>query len=199
MPTEKTTTTTASLRAEIAACAHCMPNLPFGPRPVVRFSGTARILIIGQAPGTKVHASGVPWDDQSGARLREWTGMESCDFYDPAKVAIMPMGFCYPGKGKSGDLPPRPECAPLWHDAILAQLPPDHLTLLIGSYAQARYLPPTAPRLLADKVAAFASFLPTFFPLPHPSWRSVGWMARNPWFESTVLPALRETVRMYLD
>ena len=189
----------ASLRADIAACTHCMPHLPAGPRPVVQFSGTSRILIIGQAPGTRVHASGVPWDDPSGARLREWTGISTENFYDPAKVALMPMGFCYPGKGKSGDLPPRPECAPLWHDLILAQLPPNRLTLLIGAYAQARYLPMSPHRLLDEKVAAFASFLPAYFPLPHPSWRSVGWMKRNPWFEKDVLPRLRETVRTYID
>jgi len=166
---------------------------------VVQFSRTAQILIISQAPGTKVHASGIPWDDQSGARLREWLGISSQDFYNPEKVAIMPMGFCYPGKGKTGDLPPRPECAPLWHDKILAQLPSDRLTLLIGSYAQARYLPWTAPRLQTDRVKAFSSFLPTFFPLPHPSWRCVSWMARNPWFESKLLPVLRETVKKRLD
>jgi uracil-DNA glycosylase len=166
---------------------------------VVQFSRTSRVLIIGQAPGTRVHASGVPWDDQSGARLREWTDIVSDNFYDPAKVALMPMGFCYPGKGKSGDLPPRPECAPLWHDAILEQLPPDHLTLLVGQYAQARYLPRNVRGSLSANVQAFASFLPKFFPLPHPSWRSTGWMARNPWFERKVLPALREAVRTYLD
>lgn len=190
---------TKMLHTEIAACTNCAPNLPLGPRPVVQFSRTARILIISQAPGTKVHASGIPWDDQSGARLREWLGIPSHDFYNPEKVAIMPMGFCYPGKGKSGDLPPRPECAPLWHDKILAQLPPDRLTLLIGSYAQARYLPQTMHRLQTDRVEAFASFLPTFFPLPHPSWRCVSWMARNPWFENKLLPVLRDTVRKRLD
>lgn len=158
-----------ALRAEIAACTRCAPHLPAGPRPVVQFSNTARILIIGQAPGTRVHTSGIPWDDPSGERLRQWTGIAASDFYDAAKVALMPMGFCYPGKGKSGDLPPRPECAPLWHDAVLAQLPADHLTLLVGSYAQAYYLPATPRQLLADKVQAFASFLPAFFPLPHPS------------------------------
>lgn len=188
----------AVLRAEIAACTLCAPHLPAGPRPVVQFSSNARILIIGQAPGARVHASGIPWDDQSGDRLRQWTGIATHDFYDAEKVALMPMGFCYPGKGKSGDLPPRPECAPLWHEAFLAQLPSDRLTLLVGTYAQAYYLPQTAGQLLADKVQAFASFLPAFFPLPHPSWRSAGWMKRHPWFASEVLPALQETVRGYL-
>jgi uracil-DNA glycosylase len=188
-----------TLHQEIAACTRCAPFLAAGPRPVVQFSASARILIIGQAPGTKVHASGVPWDDQSGARLREWTGLSTNDFYDPAKVALMPMGFCYPGKGKSGDLPPRPECAPLWHEKILTLLPADRLTLLVGSYAQAHYLPRSARRSLTENVQAFSSFLPTYFPLPHPSWRSVGWMARNPWFASELLPALRKAVREHLD
>jgi uracil-DNA glycosylase len=188
-----------ALHAEIAACTNCASVLPLGPRPVVQFSRTSRILIISQAPGTKVHASGIPWDDQSGARLREWIGISPQDFYNSGKVAIMPMGFCYPGKGKSGDLPPRPECAPLWHDRILAHLPPDRLTLLVGSYAQAHYLPQAGHRLLTDRVEAFASYLPAFFPLPHPSWRCVIWMARNPWFESKVLPALRDAVQEALN
>lgn len=189
---------TTTLHADIAACTCCASELPLGPRPVVQFGTSARILIISQAPGTKVHASGIAWNDQSGARLREWTGLSPDDFYNPEKVALMPMGFCYPGKGKGGDLPPRRECAPLWHDRILAQLPPDRLTLLVGSYAQAHYLPSTPHRLQTDRVAAFASFLPAFFPLPHPSWRSVGWMARNPWFDSELLPQLRERIRQCL-
>ncbi|WP_158815027.1 uracil-DNA glycosylase family protein [Methylocapsa sp. S129] len=184
-----------ALRAEIASCVHCAADLPAGPRPVVQFSATARILIIGQAPGTRVHASGVPWDDPSGDRLREWTGLSKRDFYDPAKIALVPMGFCYPGKGKSGDLPPRAECAPLWHDRILKLLPADRLTLLVGSYAQAYYLPRAARLSLTETVQAFRTFGPALFPLPHPSWRSVGWAKRNPWFESDVLPALREAVR----
>lgn len=187
------------LNAEIAACIHCAPNLPLGPRPVVQFGIAPRILIIGQAPGTKVHASGIPWDDQSGARLREWLDISPQNFYNPEKVAIMPMAFCYPGKGKGGDLPPRPECAPLWHDKILAQLPPDRLTLLVGSYAQTHYLPRTLHRSLTEKVEAFDTFLPKFFPLPHPSWRSVSWMNRNPWFVSKVLPVLRDMVKERLD
>ena len=164
----------------------------------MRFSSTSRILIIGQAPGSRVHASGVPWDDQSGDRLRAWTGLSKAEFYDPGKVALMPMGFCYPGKGKSGDLPPRPECAPLWHQRILALLPADHLTLLIGSYAQAHYLPRDG-RSMTERDQAFRAFTPAFFPLPHPSWRSVGWAARNPWFEAEVQPALAAAVRARLD
>ncbi|MFZ6647722.1 uracil-DNA glycosylase family protein [Undibacterium sp. TJN25] len=188
----------SALYRDIVACTYCAPHLAAGPRPIVQFASTARILIIGQAPGARVHASGIPWDDQSGDRLREWTGLSKPDFYDAGKVALMPMGFCYPGKGKNGDLPPRPECAPLWHDSILVLLPADRLTLLVGSYAQAHYLPQVASRSLSENVQAFESFLPAFFSLPHPSWRSVGWMKKNPWFESRVLPALKKEVRQHL-
>ena len=182
-----------SLLDEVRACTVCAPFLPMGPRPVVQFSASARILIIGQAPGIKVHLSGIPWNDDSGNRLRDWTGIAKEDFYDPSKVALVPMGFCYPGKGVSGDLPPRPECAPLWHDRILAVLPKDRLTLLVGLYAQAHYLPGKGATL-TEKVRNFATFGPSVIPLPHPSWRSVGWQKRNPWFESDLLPALRESV-----
>jgi uracil-DNA glycosylase len=187
-----------ALYDDVVACTFCMPNLPLGPRPIVQFSPTSRILIIGQAPGTKVHASGIPWDDDSGNRLREWTGIAKTDFYDPAKVALMPMGFCYPGKGASGDLPPRPECAPRWHARILALLPEDRLTLLVGLYAQARYLPQAARTSLTDRVRDFAGFGPTVIPLPHPSWRSIGWQRRNPWFDSDLLPILRAAVQSRL-
>jgi uracil-DNA glycosylase len=186
-----------ALHAEIAQCALCV-DLPSGPRPVVQFSASAPILIIGQAPGTRVHASGIPWDDPSGDRLRAWTGLSKPDFYDPAKVALVPMGFCYPGKGRSGDLPPRAECAPLWHERILTLLPSDRLTLLVGAYAQARYLPRATRHSLTQTVQAFRTFGPAF-PLPHPSWRCVGWARRNPWFESEVLPALRDAVRERLS
>jgi uracil-DNA glycosylase len=164
----------------------------------VQFSATSRIVIIGQAPGTRVHDSGVPWDDASGERLREWTGLTATDFYDPAKIALVPMGFCYPGTGTSGDLPPRPECAPLWHHRVMTALPADRLTLLVGSYAQARYLPGARPQSLSERVRNFAVFGPAMFPLPHPSWRSTGWMKRNAWFETDVLPTLRTTVRARL-
>lgn len=190
--------TEARLHADITACTVCAAHLPLGPRPIVQFSATSKILIIGQAPGTKVHASGVPWNDQSGDRLREWTGLSRDAFYDPALVALMPMGFCYPGKRKGGDLPPRPECAPLWHPRILALLPKDRLTLLVGSYAQAHYLPRTGPKTLTERVQAFRSFGPAVFPLPHPAWRSVLWAGRNPWFEAEVLPTLRDAVRARL-
>lgn len=190
--------TIAALKAEIAACTVCAAQLQAGPRPIVQFSATARLVIVGQAPGTKVHESGVPWYDASGDRLREWTGLSKAEFYDASKVALVPMGFCYPGTGTSGDLPPRPECAPLWHERVLDVLPPDRLTLLVGSYAQARYLPAAKKQSLTERVRSFASFGPQFLPLPHPSWRSTGWMAKNSWFESDVLPALQMAVRQYL-
>lgn len=180
-----------ALHREVSACTFCAPYLPAGPRPIVQFSSTASILIIGQAPGTKVHTSGIPWNDDSGDRLRTWTGLSKAEFYDAATIALMPMGFCYPGKGQSGDLPPRPECAPRWHDRILALLPPDRLTLLVGSYAQAYYLPRTRSGTLTERVRDFAAFGPSVVPLPHPSWRSAGWQKRNPWFESDLLPTLR--------
>ena len=182
------------LRRDVAACRVCAASLPAGPRPVTQFSATASIIIIGQAPGTRVHASGVAWDDDSGKRLRQWTGLAPADFYDPAKVALMPMGFCYPGTGRSGDLPPRPECAPLWHDRILGLLPADRLILLVGLYAQARYLPQAKGLSLTETVRRYRDFLPDWFPLPHPSWRSVGWMKKNPWFEAEVSPALKAAI-----
>lgn len=188
----------ASLLREVSACTFCAPHLPLGPRPVVQFSATARILIIGQAPGTKVHASGVPWQDDSGDRLREWTGLGPNDFYDPSKVALVPMGFCYPGKSAGGDAPPRPECAPRWHERILDILPPDRLTLLVGSYAQERYLPKDAGKTLVERVRAFERFAPTVFPTPHPSWRSIGWMKRNPWFEAELLPRMQDAIQDHL-
>ncbi|WP_066482216.1 MULTISPECIES: uracil-DNA glycosylase family protein [unclassified Sphingomonas] len=186
------------LAARIAGCTHCARHLPHPPRPVVRFSPTARLLIIGQAPGARVHESGVPWDDASGARLCEWTGIEMATLHDPARVALVPMGFCYPGKGANADLPPRPECAPLWHDAVLAMLPRDRLTLLVGSHAQARYLPRAPGMTMTDRVRAFNRWGPHLFPLPHPAWRSTGWMRRNPWFAEQVLPVLRGAVRQFI-
>jgi uracil-DNA glycosylase len=165
----------------------------------VQAGRAARILIIGQAPGSKVHASGVPWDDDSGDRLRDWTGLDRRDFYDPDKVAQMPSGFCYPGKGIGGDLPPRRECAPLWHDRLRAELPNIRLTLLVGQYAQARYLPRALRPSMSDAVRRHAEAPAGFLPLPHPAWRSRIWMGRNPWFEDEVLPVLRARVRDALD
>lgn len=183
---------TAALLAEIRACTLCAAQLVAGPRPIVQFSATASIVIIGQAPGTRVHESGIPWDDASGDRLRDWTGLTPDIFYDPARVALVPMGFCYPGTGASGDLPPRPECAPTWHDRVMAMLPANRLTLLVGSFAQERYLPLTKKQSLTERVARFRDHLPALFPLPHPSWRSTGWMKRNPWFETDLIPELQK-------
>jgi len=190
------TTEVARLRAEIAACRVCSAHLPLGPRPVAQFGVGARLRITSQAPGTKVHASGIPWTDASGDRLREWLAIDAATFYDPDRVAIVPMGFCYPGAVRGGgDAPPRPECAPLWHDRIAALMPTVSLTLLIGIHAQKRYLPGFAG--MTEAVRRAGEYLP-WFPLPHPSWRVVGWMRRNPWFEAETLPLLRARVRAAL-
>lgn len=186
-----------TLRKQIAACTLCAAHLPLGPRPIARFSASSRILIIGQAPGTKVHLSGIPWDDESGDRLREWLGLDKATFYDEAQVAQMPMGFCYPGRAAGGDAPPRPECAPQWHDAVLGVLPPDRLTLLVGTYAQARYLPHLKRLGLAERVSRFGEDLPNIA-LPHPAWRSRLFMAKHPWFEAEELPRLRDMIRIKL-
>ncbi|PZT89858.1 MAG: IclR family transcriptional regulator [Citromicrobium sp.] len=171
--------------------------MPHGVRPVASFSPTARLLIIGQAPGSKVHESGIPWDDKSGDRLREWTGLTKDRMYDPGRVALVPMGFCYPGRASGGDKPPQPECAPKWHDSILSLLPEDRLTLLVGTYAQARYLPAARRLSMTERVRNFRDYLPAFFPLPHPAWRSTIWMRQHPWFEAEVLPALRRQVARF--
>lgn len=187
----------AALQARIAACTLCAAHLPLGPRPIARFSATSRLLIIGQAPGTKVHLSGVAWDDDSGDWLRGWLGLDKATFYDTARVAQVPMGFCYPGKAAGGDAPPRRECAPQWHDAVLGVLPEDRLTLLVGVHAQARYLPQLKRLSLAERVRRFGADLP-FIALPHPSWRSRLFMAANPWFEAEVLPRLRARIAALL-
>ena len=187
------------LLREIRNCQVCAAHLAHGPRPVVQISATARLIIIGQAPGSKVHASGVPWDDDSGNRLREWTKIDADAFYDPGRVALIPIGFCYPGAGASADLPPRPECAPLWHERLISCLPTSRLTLLVGMHAQNYYLPDTRKPTMTETVRAFDDHLPAFFPLPHPSWRSRGWMKRNPWFASEVLPVLQKAVRRAID
>lgn len=188
----------AALQSEIAACTLCADYLPLGPRPVVQFSARSRILVIGQAPGTKVNTSGVPWDDDSGDRLRDWLGLDTAAFYDPDVLALMPMGFCYPGKASGGDAPPRPECAPTWHQRILDQLPLDRLTLLVGAYAQAAYLPDTRKLSMTERVRRGEEFAP-IVPLPHPAWRVRMWIAKNPWFEADTLPALRRKVQTALQ
>lgn len=155
----------------------------------------ARIVLIGQAPGSKVHASGVPWADDSGQRLRSWLGVDDATFYDGDRFALLPMGFCYPGKGRSGDLPPRPECAPLWHPPLLAALPAERLVLLVGLHAQKHYLGRRRASTLTQTVRAWRDYLDDgWFPLPHPAWRVVRWIRTNPWFEAEVLPALRARV-----
>lgn len=187
-----------ALLVQIRACTACA-DLPHAPRPVVQAGAGARLLIIGQAPGSRVHASGIPWDDDSGDRLREWTGLDKRIFYDAAQVALMPMGFCYPGKGTSADLPPRAECAPLWHDRLRARLPAVQLTLLVGHHAQDHYLPRVAKRTMTAAVRDFVGAPTGLFPLPHPSWRSTGWMRKNPWFAAELLPVLRARVAAALQ
>ncbi len=185
----------AALLAEARACTLCAAHLPLGPRPVLRATATARLMIVGQAPGTRVHESGVPWDDASGRRLRAWLGLASEDFYDASRVAILPMGFCYPGRlPRGGDAPPRPECAPLWHPRFRAELPAVELTVLAGSYAQARYLGKRRKRTLSETAAAWRSYLPEFLPIPHPSWRVNNWLKQRPWFEAEVVPELQARV-----
>lgn len=182
---------------EAKACQLCADLLPHHPRPVVKASASARLLIIGQAPGLKVHESGVPWDDQSGNRLRHWLGISRELFYDETKIAIVPMGFCYPGKGRYGDLPPRRECAPRWHDPLLEFMPDICLTLLVGQYAQRYYLNSTF-RTLTETVSTWRDHLPEYFVLPHPSPRNQIWLKKNPWFEKDVLIELRKQVKIAL-
>jgi uracil-DNA glycosylase len=185
----------SELLAEVRACSVCAEHLPLGPRPIVKMAASSKVLIIGQAPGTKVHESGVPWDDRSGDRLREWLNLPKETFYDEGQIGIMPMGFCYPGVDKTGgDKPPRPECAPLWHEALLARLPNVELTLLIGAYAQKRYLGKRQEKSMTATVANWQSYRPDFILLPHPSWRNTFWLKKNPWFESDLLPVLRQKI-----
>jgi uracil-DNA glycosylase len=181
----------ASLLTEIRACRLCEAELPLGPRPVLQVGGGARVLIVGQAPGQRVHESGVPFNDASGIRLRNWLGVDRGAFYDPARFAIMPMGFCYPGRGASGDLPPRRECSATWHPKLMRHLDGVGLTLLVGHYAQAWFLGEHRGRTLTDTVRAWRDYLPRYVPLPHPSPRNQLWLRSNPWFEEDVLPELR--------
>ena len=186
----------AAAAAEARACTRCT-DLPRGPRPVLRVSATARVLIVGQAPGTRVHETGVPWNDASGDRLRLWLQMARADFYDESRIAVIPTGLCYPGRLKrGGDAPPRAGCAAHWHTRLLPLLDGLRLTLLVGSYAQAFAL---GPGSMTQRVRDFRRYLPARFPLPHPSWRTVGWEKHNPWFAEDVLPALRAAVAEALD
>ena len=180
------------LLAEIRACRVCAPDLPHEPRPIVQAATGARILIIGQAPGTRVHASGRPFTDPSGDRLRDWMGVDETVFYDAEKVAIVPMGFCFPGLDAAGsDLPPRKECAPLWQRKLTAQLVNVELTLLVGLHAQRFHLGSQLRKTMTETVRDAEAFWPDFLPVPHPSWRNSAWLRKNPWFEANILPMLR--------
>ncbi|MGK0388579.1 MAG: uracil-DNA glycosylase family 4 [Maribacter sp.] len=182
------------LLSEIRKCTECEESLPFGCRPVLDASKSSKILIVGQAPGRIVHNTGIPWNDASGKNLRSWLDVDSDTFYDTSIMGIVPMGFCYPGTGKSGDLPPRKECAKLWHEPLLAKMPNIELILLIGAYAQKYYLKKTAKKNLTTTVQHFEEYLPLYFPLPHPSPRNNIWQKKNPWFKEEVLPFLKERV-----
>ncbi len=181
----------AALLAKVRACSACAGALPLGPRPILQLSASATVLVASQAPGSKVHQTGVPFSDASGDRLREWMGLSADEFYDEDRIAILPMGFCYPGRAGGGDAPPRAECVHLWRDQLLQLLPHVRLTLLVGSYAQQHVLGPGA---IAPRVRNFRDYLPAYFPLPHPSWRSRIWEEKNPWFAREVLPALRSAI-----
>lgn len=180
----------SQLLASVRGCRLCENSLPFGPRPVIQMDPRAKILIAGQAPGRRVHESGVPFDDPSGKRLREWLGVSRETFYDPGKVAILPMAFCYPGTGKSGDLPPRPECAEAWRQQLLGSLRQVELTLVIGQFAQRWHLP-TERKNLTETVRAWRDYGPGVVPLPHPSPRNNIWLKKNPWFSESLLPSLK--------
>ena len=183
-----------NLLQEISQCEVCKAHLSLGPRPVLTAHPNSKIIIIGQAPGSVVHKSGIPWDDKSGNNLRNWMQVDKSTFYNPEKIALIPMGFCYPGTGKSGDLPPRPECAPQWHEAMINMMPNIQLTLLFGQYAQAYYLGKGRKKNLTETVKNWRIYLPKYLPLPHPSPRNQIWIRKNPWFEVEVLPVLRERV-----
>ena len=167
--------------------------MPLGPRPVVTANTHSKIVIIGQAPGTKVHQSGIPWDDQSGKKLRQWLNVTDEQFYNTENFAIIPMGFCYPGKAKTGDLPPRPECAPQWHAPLFENMPNLEMILLVGTYAQHYYL--KDKKTLTERVGDYKTYLPKYFPIPHPSPTNRFWRAKNPWFEEHIVPQLQDVIR----
>jgi uracil-DNA glycosylase len=191
-----------TLLEEIRACRLCAETpqgrpLPHEPRPVIRAEPTARLCVAGQAPGTRVHNTGIPFNDPSGDRLRKWMGVDRDTFYDVSRIAVVPMGFCFPGlDAKGGDLPPRRECAPLWRARVFAHLPDIELTLLVGGYAQKWHLGAASKSTLTETVAAWRDYLPAFIPLPHPSWRNNAWLKKNPWFAAEVVPLLQDRVRV---
>ncbi len=182
------------LLADIRSCTICAKSLPYAPRPLIQASATSRILIIGQAPGEKAQQEGKLWADASGNKLRSWLGINEAEFYNDRLFALMPMGFCFPGKSRSGDLPPRPECAGTWHHRLMDTMDQVQLTILIGAYAQKYYLQSHMHRTLTATVRNYSSFLPKYLPLPHPSPRNNIWLKKNPWFESSVLPILKDNV-----
>ncbi|MEI7614687.1 MAG: uracil-DNA glycosylase family protein [Betaproteobacteria bacterium] len=194
-----TNQTTEKLVDEVRNCQLCAKYLPLGPRPILQVHSSARILIAGQAPGSKVHQTGIPFDDPSGDRLREWMGIDKKTFYDVSRIAILPMGFCYPGTGKSGDLPPRPECAIAWRTKLLDCMPTIQLTLVIGQYAQAWHLTAAEKGSLTDTVKAWKAYWPDKVPLPHPSPRNNIWLKRNSWFGEEVIPKLKDRVQEILS
>jgi uracil-DNA glycosylase len=188
------------LLRDVRACAICETGLPLGARPILQVASSAKLLIISQAPGRKVHETGIPWNDASGDRLRAWLKLDRPAFYDETRVAILPIGFCYPGTEETGgDKAPRSECAPLWHARLLRHLPNVQLTLLVGQYAQRYYLRPRRKASMTETIRAFSEYGPEFFPLPHPSWRSAVWMRKHQWFEETVIPNLRKVVRTLIQ
>ena len=195
---EPTSSKLNALLAAVRGCRACEAHLPLGPRPVLRAAASARILIVGQAPGLRVHTTGLPWDDPSGARLRDWMGVTKDAFYDESRIAIIPMGYCYPGRGNGGDLPPRRECARLWLDHLLANLPRIELTILVGLYAQRHFLGARRQPTLAATIEAWREYSPTYLPLPHPSPRNTPWLQRHSWFEQQLLPELRMRVETIL-
>ena len=188
-----------TLLKQIRNCRVCEKYLELGVNPILAASSKSKILIIGQAPGRLVHDTGIPWNDKSGDNLRGWLGVDKATFYNPDIIALMPMGFCYPGAGKSGDLEPRPECAPLWHNKLLSKMPAVKLILLIGQYAQNYYLGSIAKSNLTETVRNFSEYLPRYFVLPHPSPRNFIWQAKNDWFGAKVLPELKRQIQSVIE
>jgi uracil-DNA glycosylase len=184
-----------TLLTAVRGCRACERHLPLGPRPVLQAHIAARILIVGQAPGLRVHRTGIPWDDASGQRLREWMGVDKETFYDASRIAIVPMGFCYPGRGTGGDIPPRRECAELWFDRLLARMPRIELTLLLGQYAQRHFLGKRRKQSLAETTRTWRDRSAEYLPLPHPSPRNQPWFKRHPWFSQEVIPGLQARIR----